>query len=90
MLQKSILHTVRQTKPRGLSIFSVNLTRLAPGAWSMAPHKYKRQDEFIDVLEGAPCWSQMQGRHSFRRACARAFQQVTPHIIWRTEAPATW
>jgi uncharacterized cupin superfamily protein len=40
--------------PFGLTIFGVNLTRLGPGAWSMAHHKHKRQDEFIYVLEGTP------------------------------------
>lgn len=40
--------------PFGLTIFGVNLTRLAPGAWSMPHHQHKRQDEFIYVLEGEP------------------------------------
>ena len=40
--------------PFGLTVFGVNLTRLAPGAWSMVHHKHKRQDEFIYVLEGTP------------------------------------
>jgi len=40
--------------PFGLTVFGVNLTRLAPGAWSMVHHSHKRQDEFIYVLEGAP------------------------------------
>lgn len=40
--------------PFGLTIFGVNLTRLAPGAWSMIHHQHKRQDEFIYVLEGEP------------------------------------
>ena len=40
--------------PFGLTVFGVNLTRLAPGAWSTAHHKHKCQDEFIYVLEGTP------------------------------------
>jgi uncharacterized cupin superfamily protein len=40
--------------PFGLAVYGVNLTRLAPGAWSMAHHKHKRQDELIYVLEGTP------------------------------------
>ena len=36
----------------GLSTFGVNLTRLAPGAWSALHHRHGRQDEFIYVLEG--------------------------------------
>jgi uncharacterized cupin superfamily protein len=40
--------------PFGLKTFGVNLTRLAPGAWSMVHHKHKIQDEFVYVLEGTP------------------------------------
>ena len=38
----------------GLGVFGVNLTRLAPGAWSALHHRHSRQDEFVDVLEGTP------------------------------------
>ena len=38
----------------GLGVFGVNLTRLAPGAWSALHHRHTRQDEFIYVLEGTP------------------------------------
>jgi len=38
----------------GLNVFGVNLTRLAPGAWSALHHRHSRQDEFIYVVEGAP------------------------------------
>ncbi|MBV9248632.1 MAG: cupin domain-containing protein [Acetobacteraceae bacterium] len=38
----------------GLTIFGVNLTRLAPGGWSSLHHRHSRQDEFIYVLEGSP------------------------------------
>jgi len=38
----------------GLSVFGVNLTRLAPGAWSALHHRHTTQDEFIYVLEGNP------------------------------------
>jgi uncharacterized cupin superfamily protein len=40
--------------PFGLTVFGVNLTRLAPGAWSMPHHQHRRQDEFVYVLEGTP------------------------------------
>lgn len=40
--------------PFGLTVFGVNLTRLAPGAWSMLHHQHGRQDEFVYVLEGTP------------------------------------
>ncbi len=38
----------------GLSVFGVNLTRLAPGAWSALHHQHSRQDEFVYVLQGTP------------------------------------
>jgi uncharacterized cupin superfamily protein len=38
----------------GLATFGVNLTRLAPGAWSSLHHRHGRQDEFIYILEGTP------------------------------------
>jgi uncharacterized cupin superfamily protein len=40
--------------PFGLSVFGVNYTRLAPGAWSALHHRHGRSDEFIYVLEGSP------------------------------------
>lgn len=38
----------------GLNTFGVNLTRLAPGAWSALHHRHGKQDEFVYVLEGTP------------------------------------
>lgn len=38
----------------GLVNFGVNLTRLAPGAWSALRHAHAVQDEFIYILEGTP------------------------------------
>jgi uncharacterized cupin superfamily protein len=40
--------------PFGLTVFGVNRTRLAPGAWSALHHRHGRSDEFIYVLEGTP------------------------------------
>ncbi len=36
----------------GLTQYGVNLTRLAPGAWSSQRHWHTRQDEFVYILEG--------------------------------------
>ncbi len=36
----------------GLTQFGVNLTRLAPGAWSSQRHWHAEEDEFVYVLEG--------------------------------------
>ena len=37
-----------------LTVFGVNLTRLAPGAASSLHHRHAKSDEFIYVLEGTP------------------------------------
>jgi uncharacterized cupin superfamily protein len=36
----------------GLTNFGVNLTRLAPGAYSALRHAHEKQDEFVYLLEG--------------------------------------
>ena len=36
----------------GLANFGVNLTRLAPGAYSALRHAHEKQDEFVYLLEG--------------------------------------
>ena len=36
----------------GLTNFGVNLTRLAPGAFSALRHAHAKQDEFVYVIEG--------------------------------------
>jgi uncharacterized cupin superfamily protein len=36
----------------GLANFGVNLTRLAPGAYSALRHAHAKQDEFVYLLEG--------------------------------------
>lgn len=38
----------------GLKNFGVNLTRLAPGAFSALRHCHSKQDEFIFILSGHP------------------------------------
>src|SRR4029079_5235679 len=38
----------------GLANFGVNLTRLAPGAFSALRHAHSKQDEFVYILQGNP------------------------------------
>lgn len=40
------------TKILGLTQFGVNVTELAPGAWSALRHFHTHEDEFLYVLEG--------------------------------------
>lgn len=37
--------------PFGLTVFGVNLTRLAPGAWSTAHHKHNRARPHVTVTQ---------------------------------------
>jgi len=46
----------------GLANFGVNLTRLAPGAWSALRHSHAKQDEFVYILEGHPTLHTDEGR----------------------------
>jgi len=46
----------------GLANFGVNLTRLAPGAWSALRHAHTKQDEFVYILEGHPTLHTDEGR----------------------------
>ena len=39
-------------KAVGLTQFGVNLTTLAPGAWSSQRHWHTNEDEFVYILEG--------------------------------------
>jgi uncharacterized cupin superfamily protein len=74
--------------PFGLTVFGVNLTRLAPGAWSTAHHKHKRQDELIYVLEGTPVLVTDAGETQYRLACALGSQRAALPITWRIAAAA--
>ena len=72
------------------SHFGVNLTRLAPGAWSMVHHRHKRQDEFIYVSEGEPVLVTDAGETQLSPGmCVRASQPVARRITWRTVVTAT-
>ena len=46
----------------GLANFGVNLTRLAPGAYSALRHSHAKQDEFVYILEGNPTLHTDEGR----------------------------
>jgi uncharacterized cupin superfamily protein len=74
----------------GLTVFGVNLTRLAPGAASALHHRHSRQDEFVYVLEGTPTLITMPARHCSRLACARAFRPAVRRTTWRTAAAPMW
>jgi len=57
--------------PFGLRNFGVNLTSLAPGAFTALRHGHSKQDEFIYVLQGRPTLITDQGETElFPGSCA--------------------
>lgn len=73
----------------GLSAFGVNLTRLAPGAWSALRHAHSRQDEFIYVLEGHPVLYTDAGRIPLSPGMCAGFPAGTGnahHLVNKSDA----
>ncbi|MSO65021.1 MAG: cupin domain-containing protein [Alphaproteobacteria bacterium] len=68
----------------GLTKFGVNLTRLAPGAWSALRHWHTQQDEFIYVLAGEVTLVTDGGRQILGPGAAAGFPGGKPdghHLI---------
>jgi uncharacterized cupin superfamily protein len=66
----------------GLTVFGVNLTRLAPGAWSALHHRHSAQDEFIYVAEGNPTLVTDAGETQLAPGmCAGFVAGGTPHHV---------
>ena len=74
----------------GLGVFGVNLTRLAPGAWSALHHRHTRQDEFIYVLEGTPTLITDAGATPLSPGMCAGFPAGGRRTTWRTAAPPMW
>ncbi len=58
----------------GLSQFGVNLTALAPGAWSAQRHWHEREDEFIYVLDGEIVLVDDAGEHVLSAGMCAGFK----------------
>ena len=58
----------------GLTIFGVNLTRLAPGGRSAFLHAHARQDEFIYVVEGHPTLVTSDGKAAMAPGMCAGFK----------------
>src|SRR5262245_2866649 len=71
----------RQKRPLGdlfgLTNFSVNLTRLAPGAVSALRHAHTKQDEFIYILQGQPTLHTDEGRTKLSPGMCAGFKAGT-------------
>ena len=72
----------------GLSNFGVNLTRLAPGAWSALRHAHTLQDEFVYILEGHPTLRTDAGDTPLSPGMCAGFKAATGdghHLVNDTE-----
>lgn len=77
----------------GLTVFGVNLTRLAPGAASALRHWHDRQDEFVYVLEGEVTLVTDIGERVLRPGMGVGFPAGRPvghHLVNRGSAPAVY
>jgi uncharacterized cupin superfamily protein len=75
----------------GLSQFGVNLTRLAPGAWSSQRHWHTAEDEFIYVVEGELVLVTDTGEEILHAGDCAAFKAGNPdghHLQNRTPRDA--
>jgi uncharacterized cupin superfamily protein len=76
----------------GISNFGVNLTTLAPGAWSALHHVHTRQDEFIYVLSGELVLvvDEQEFRVTAGHCCGFPAGGAAHHLENRGSAPATY
>jgi uncharacterized cupin superfamily protein len=71
----------------GLTNFGVNLTRLAPGAYSALRHAHAKQDEFVYILEGEPTLVTNSGETPMQPGMCAGFKAGTGdahHLVNRT------
>ncbi len=71
----------------GLTNFGVNLTRLAPGAYSSQMHRHTKQDEFVYILEGDPVLATDEGEVQLRAGMCAGFAADgrAHHLINRSD-----
>ena len=77
--------------PLGLTQFGVNITTLAPGAWSSQRHWHLNEDELVLALDGEMVIVDENGRHSFTNGQVMGWKANTPnahHIINESDKPA--
>lgn len=77
----------------GLANFGVNLTELAPGAWSAQRHWHTRQDEFVYVLEGEVTLIVNTGEHVLGPGMCAGFPAGVAdghHLVNRGAVPARY
>lgn len=75
----------------GLTQFGVNLTTIAPGAWSSQRHWHSHEDEFVWVLDGELTLVTDAGEEILRAGDCAAFKAGEAdghHLVNRSERPA--
>jgi uncharacterized cupin superfamily protein len=79
--------------PLELTQFGVNLTTLAPGAWSSQRHWHVNEDEFVYVVEGELTLVTDEGEIVLREGMAAGFPAGKPdghHLINRGDKPVRY
>ena len=75
----------------GLTRFGVNLTEVAPGAWTSQRHWHSHEDEFVWVVEGELTLITDAGEEVLRAGDCAAFRRGDPdghHLVNKTDRPA--
>ena len=76
----------------GISRFGVNLTTLAPGAWSSQRHWHTEEDEFVFVLEGEVTLVTDEGETLLTPGMSAGFKAGVANghcLINKTDRPVT-
>jgi uncharacterized cupin superfamily protein len=77
----------------GLTQFGVNLTTLAPGAWSSQRHWHEREDEFIYVTDGEITLIDDDGEHLLKAGTCAGFKAGSTnahHLVNKSSRPAAY
>jgi uncharacterized cupin superfamily protein len=77
----------------GLDQFGVNLTTLAPGAWSAHRHWHMQEDEFVYMLEGELVLVDDNGEHTLKPGDCAGFKAGNAnghHLVNKSSRPATY
>ena len=77
----------------GLTQFGVNLTTLAPGAWSSQRHWHEREDEFIYVVDGEIVLIDDAGEHRLTSGMCAGFKAGVSNghlLINKSSRPAAY
>jgi uncharacterized cupin superfamily protein len=76
-----------------LTQFGVNLTTLAPGAWSAHRHWHEHEDEFVYVVEGEITLVDDAGEHLLTPGMCAGFKAGVPNghnLINKSTMPAAY